>query len=289
MTGAATIASAVARAAARLAAAGSDTPRLDAEVLMRHVLGIERTAYFLRLRDELPPAEAVRFEDLVAGRESRIPVAYLTGEREFMNRPFAVGPGVLIPRPETELMVEWAMAWLAPRPGSRVVDVGTGSGAVVLSLAAGLASARGDRFVGVDVSPVALGYAARNREHFGLGDRVQLVRGDLLGSLKGPVDLVLANLPYLRPHQLRDNPDLTAEPALALVAGNDGLAAIRRLLDQLPGILDPRGAAMLELDPTQAPAVAVAANERLPGASVRVSPDLAGLARFVVVEHTSTS
>lgn len=273
-------------AAVRLAAAGRETPRLDAEVLLRHVLGLDRTGLFVRLRDPVSSQDRAAFEALVARRLENVPVAYLTGTREFMGLPFIVGPGVLVPRPETEILVEWALARLANRPPGLVLDIGTGSGAIALSFAAHLPEPWTGWIVGGDMSSVALSLAARNRAALGLDGRVGLVRGDLAGWCRGGVDLLLANLPYLRPEQRASNPDLLAEPALALLGGADGLDPIRRLFADAPRVLAPGGALGLEIDPAQAAAVEALARAAFPGARAAVLPDLAGLARHVVVETT---
>ena len=282
-----TVAGALRAASRRLGAGGSETPRLDAEVLLRHVLGVDRTGLFVRLPEAIGREQLAAFEGLVAARLGGAPVAYLTGEREFMGLPFAVRPGVLVPRPETEGLVEWALGWLADRPGGAVVDVGTGSGAIALSLAALLPPQWGGRIVAADVSAAALAVARENRDRLGLRDRAALVRGDLVAWCGGPVALLLANLPYLRPEQVAGNPALAAEPRLALVGGGDGLEPMRRLIADAPRVLAPGGALGLEIDPSQAAAVAGLIAAALPGARVEVRPDLAGLARHVVAETRS--
>jgi release factor glutamine methyltransferase len=281
-----TTAQALRYAAAVCEGAGSETPRLDGEVLLRHVLGIDRAALFARLHDPLPPPAAAAFLTLLGRRVAGEPVAYLTGFKEFMGLGFAVGPGVLIPRPETELLVEWAQSWLQarPRPGA-VLDIGTGSGAIALALAAALPMDAGRRVVAADASADALRYARRNRAALALDRRVALVRGDLAAWCgDGAAGLVLANLPYLTPEQAAGNPWLAAEPAEALVAGADGLDLIRRLIADLPRLLAPGGAAGFEIDPSQAETVADLLSATLPEATVRVVADLAGLARHVVAE-----
>jgi release factor glutamine methyltransferase len=280
------------RAAERLAAAGRDRPRLDAEVLLRHVLGLDRTGLFLRLSEPLTAGEAARFDGLVARRLAGEPVAYLTGEREFMGLPFLVGPAVLVPRPETELLVEWALDRLRQRPAGRpatVVDVGTGSGAISLSLAHHLGAGARRTIVAADVSAGAIATAAENRARLGLTGRVELVRGDLASWCRGPVDLLLANLPYLRPEQIAANPDLAAEPRLALDGGADGLASIARLVAEAPRLLAPGGAIGLEIDPSQAEAVTALAKAAFPAAEIEVLPDLAGLTRHVVARLPRTA
>lgn len=279
-----TVARALRTARARLAAAGLETPGLDAEVLLRHVLGWDRTQILTRPETELLADDAARYEALLTERERGQPVAYLTGEREFMGLSFAVGPGVLVPRPETEILVEWAADWLRPGGRDRVVDVGTGSGAIALSLAHLLGAEWGGRITGIDISPEALRVAARNRASLGLDDRVTLRRGNLLRDEATHVDLILANLPYLRPEQVDGNPDLTAEPRLALDGGADGLDLVRDLLADAPRVLAPGGAIGLEIDPSQAQAVQALARATFPEAAVTVLHDLAGHARHVIIE-----
>lgn len=278
-----TIAIIIREAANRLAEAGIATPRLDAEVLLRHLLGLDRTGLFLRMQEPIAVETEQALSVLIARRIAGEPVAFLTGQREFMGWSFAVGPGVLIPRPETEILVEWAATWLSGRSAATVIDVGTGSGAIALSLGM-LRQERGDRIVGSDCSRGALRYAARNREQLGLRDVVGLVLGDLVSWIRPSVDLVLANLPYLRPDQLIGNPDLRAEPATALVSGADGLDAIRRLLHDLPRVLANDGAVALEIDPSQVEAVQTIVHEVLPEARIDVLCDLAGWERIVIAD-----
>jgi len=260
------------------------TPRLDAEVLLRHALGIDRTALFARLQDPIDPKARSEFERLVERRVEGCPVAYLTGEREFMGLPFIVTPDVLIPRPGTEQLVEWAEQWLISRPDAVVVDVGTGSGAVILSLGK-LAKGWTGRAIGIDLSAAAIEVARFNRSRFGLQDRVELVVGDLLQPISNPVDLILANLPYLTPAQMMENPELNAEPSIALAGGPDGLDEIRRLLNDIPRVLRSTGGFVLELDPGHAAEAANIASARFPQARVHVARDLEDRDRFVIVER----
>lgn len=280
-----TIAQALRWASQRLATGGSSTPRLDAEVLLRSILGLDRTSLFLRLNEPVAPDDLSRFAALVERRLAGEPVAYITGEREFMGLPFAVGPGVLVPRPETELLVEWALAWLADRTHATAIDVGTGSGAIALSLAYHLPKPPTWRIVGADISRAALRYARHNRSRLGLEQCVHLVCGDLVTWCRGPVDLILANLPYLRPDQVASNPELVAEPRLALEAGPDGLDLYRRLVADLPRVLAPGGAVAIEIDPSQAETAPLLLAAGLPDARIAVLPDLAGLPRHVIAER----
>jgi release factor glutamine methyltransferase len=270
--------------ASMTARAGSETPRLDVEVLLRHALQTDRVGLFARLNDPLPTAAAAAFLTLLGRRVAGEPIAYLVGEKEFMGLPIQVGPGALVPRPETELLVEWGVRWLSNRSDAVVVDVGTGSGAIALALAAGRPSSTGTTIIAADSSAEALAWAARNRWALAL-DRVHLVRGDLTDWLApGAADLVVANLPYLTPDQIAGNPLLGAEPTGALLGGPDGLELVRRLVADLPRILAPGGAVGLELDPSQTATVTALLEETLPGARIDLIPDLAGLPRHVVAQ-----
>jgi release factor glutamine methyltransferase len=233
----------------------------------------------MRLREPIDSEIERRFFELIERRLAGEPVAYLVGEREFMGLPFRVGPGALVPRPETELLAERAIAWLRTQPNSVVLDVGTGSGAIALSVAKHVSNAT---VIGTDRSPEALAWAVENRN--ALGVSVGFMLGDLVEAIGGPIDLLLANLPYLRPEQVAENPDLHAEPKLALISGADGLDLIRRLLDDAPRVMSPGGAIALEIDPSQATVVEALGRERFPGAIITTYADLAGLARHVWIQ-----
>jgi release factor glutamine methyltransferase len=279
-----TIAEALRFGKQRLAKTRSETQGLDAEVLLRHVLGLDRTALFARLPEAMDSVTLAAYRRLLDERAAGIPVAYLIGEREFMGITFEVSPDVLVPRPETEILVEWALRWLRDRTAATVVDVGTGSGAIALSLATLLGQEAPTTIVAIDVSDAALAIAQRNRDRLGLHDRVVLTQGSLLAPIASPVDLVLANLPYLRPEQIAENPQLATEPRLALDGGADGLELIRRLLLAAPPLLKPGGAIGLEIDPAQRDTVVRLAAQAFPGATITVLPDLAGLDRHVTIQ-----
>jgi len=280
----------------RLRAAGSELPRLDAELLLGHATGLDRTVILAHPERAVDAGALVRFQAALARRERGEPVAYIRGIKEFHGLTLHVDARALIPRPETELLVDLAERLVASRLGSldpqdivRVVDVGTGSGAIPIALAA-LLRGRGllDRtaILATDVSAAALELAAANLDLHGLSGAVRLAEADLLPPDAGPVDLVLANLPYIPSGQIDGLPVAASfEPRSALDGGPDGLATIRRLLALLPGSLVPGGTALLEIGSDQEAAVGAAVAGLLPGWRCRVERDLSGLPRLAVVER----
>lgn len=281
----ATIASLITDATGLIASSGSDTPRLDAEVLYRHVAALDRTDLFMALQGDAPDDYIARFSHLVDRRVAGQPVAYLTGTREFMGMQFAVTPDVLIPRPETELLAEWALAELEKLSGDRIdlVDVGSGSGAIAVSVAA-LGPAH-VRILAIEPSPAAREVIRRNATDLLTAEqrsRFTIADGDLLTNQPESFGMVLANLPYLTEEQLAGNPDLAAEPRMALDGGPDGLDLIRRLIVQLPGYVTESCAVGLEIDPSQSTQVAKLLRQAIPDADISVIRDLAGFDRHVI-------
>jgi len=265
-----------AHATERLRRSGAPTPALDADVLLAHVLGVAKDALVAHPEVELTVAEHDRLHALVAERERGVPVAYLRGFKEFYGLRFAVDPRVLVPRPETEALVDAIRAHAAGR-ALTVVDVGTGSGAIAIALAV---SEPRLRLIATDISPDALAVARANAMAHGV--RIDFREGDLLAPVIERVDVVAANLPYLRDDDLEqlagDRTSLAFEPRVATVAGPDGLAIVRRAVADLPRVLAPGGAAFVECDPPQsAPIAALLA----PVGTVDVLKDLAGLDRVV--------
>jgi release factor glutamine methyltransferase len=257
----------LAEAAGRLAAAGAESARLDAELLLAEVLGVSRTDLYLNPPRPLEPAARERFEALIARRLEREPVAYILGRKPFRHLELSVDRRVLIPRPETELLVEVGLELPA---GARVADVGTGSGAIALALA----DERPDLAVtGIDGSADALVLARDNARRLGLD--VAFLEGDLLAG--GPYDAVLANLPYVCEGAELPPEIAEYEPAEALFGGPDGLAVIRRLIGQASGAVS-----LIALEVGAGQAAAVAALLAHVGLAVERRCDLAGHERVVI-------
>lgn len=275
----------LARGTASLRRAGIDTPELDAAVLLAHHLGTNRAALYARALDAVPPETDDAYTSLLERRARGVPVAYLTGTKEFMGLAFTVSPAVLVPRPETELLAEWAIAWLATRSNrATVVDVGTGSGAIAVSVATFAPAAT---VLASDISLSALRVARANASAHAVAHRLRFVCGDLLWWLAAPVDLIIANLPYLTDDQA-SAPELAAEPRTALAGGGtDGFARYRALLPQAKERLTSGGALAFEIDPLQAATATALCATIFPSARISVHRDLAGMARFVTVETTA--
>jgi release factor glutamine methyltransferase len=298
----ATIAEALGGAAYDLRAA-SETPRLDAELLLAHVLGWGRAHVLAEARFALSEAQIAAFRELVARRAALEPVAYLIGRKEFFGIDLVVDRRALMPRPETELLVELALGFARRRTTDdrrrttddgrlmrsqptivhrllSIVDVGTGTGAIAIALALHLPQAR---IAAIDISPDALALARQNVERYSLNERVRLMEGDLLEPLDEPADLIVSNPPYTILAEI-DEGVRRHEPHLALDGGADGLDAYRRLLGQAPAKLRPGGAVLLEIGATQAAAVTELGRRAFPDAAVSVHRDLAGRDRVVVIE-----
>ena len=284
----------VSEAARRLAEAGIDArdAAFDAEVLARHALGWDRATYLARWREPATAGFEDRFEALVARRGRREPVARIVGRREFWGLDLEVAPAVLVPRPESELLVETALARLGDRTTRwELADVGTGSGCLAIALARELPRAR---VAATDVCPDALAVARRNAARHGAADRVTFHHTDLLDGLPGPFDLIVSNPPYvpdgvigtLAPEVRRH------EPAAALRGGPDGLDTVRRLVAAAADRLRPGGWLVMEVGARQSgDAAAVARRAGLHVVAVR--PDLQGIPRAVVMqpegEHGATA
>jgi len=273
-------------AVARLAAAGFPTARQDAEWLLAAVLGVERFEVYLAPRHDIAPAAVERYESLVDRRAAHEPLQYLLGFEEFRGLRLAVTPDVLIPRPETEGLVGWAVEILSNRPApaaaSVVADVGTGSGAIACALAAALPDAR---VLAMDRSLAALGVASGNVRRLGFSSRVWLLAGDLLEPLRpgAGIDMVVANPPYLPSAIFPALPREVAgfEPRVALDGGPDGLKVIRRIVAGAPAVLQPGGWLLMEIGEDQAGRLAsLMAAEGFSDIAAR--RDLASVERYIV-------
>jgi len=272
----------LAKTRATLEATGIPYPWLDAEILVAHVLHSSRERLHSHPERPLTAAQRQRLSRLTARRAARVPVPYLIGEREFYGHMLRVTPAVLIPRPESELLVELAVDWLTAHPDARrVIDLGTGSGAVAISVAIAVPH------VGIearDVSARALRVAAENVARYRLRRRIAIVKGDLLQGA-APADLILANLPYIPDALRRVRPkELHYEPALALDGGKDGLALIRTALAQAPASIRLGGLLLFECDPAQTRRLVRMAQGHWPTAGVSVHKDLAGFDRTVRIQ-----
>lgn len=269
-------------AAQRLAESGIDSARLDARVLLAHALGLpgDVPLAFKTIGQEQREA----FDALIARRVAREPLAYITGTKEFFSLNFEVGPGVLVPRPDTETLIEEALREFPDRGASPdVLDLGTGSGCLLITFLKHYDGARG---LGVDASPEALVWAARNVSRHGLAGRCTLVRGGW--SATGAFDVVFANPPYLTDAEfLEAAPEISRhEPRLAFVAGPDGLSAYRNLIPQIAGTLKPGGTAFVEIGAGQSNAVTGIIKEN--GLELhRVAPDLTGTSRCIIAGRPS--
>jgi release factor glutamine methyltransferase len=281
-----TIGEARKQAALRLSES-SDSADLDAELLLRAVLGVDRTSLFLRSDEVLGQLDSERLEEVVKRRIAGEPVAYILHRKAFRNITLYVDERVLVPRSGTELLVQHALDWIGPRPGPlRVIDIGTGSGAIALALASELRDRPDVEIVASDVSSDALHVAATNRERLGLTGRVRLVRTHLLDGLDERFDLILANLPYLKPQQR--HPSILREPQVALYSGKDGFDLYRELIPALPAALAGGGMVIAEIDPSQAEMAEDLVRKVTPF-SVSFLKDLEGHVRFLVAESRPES
>jgi release factor glutamine methyltransferase len=306
-----TTAEALAGAAERLRAAGSETARLDAEVLLGWAIGVDRTAIVAHSEAPVGADALARFGAAIERRAAGEPVAYIREFKEFRGLAFSVDRRALIPRPETEALVDAAvdevMRRLAARPGEagagpgaggdpvRVADVGTGSGAIAVALAVELrhrkvVMGRNVRIAATDISPEALDLARENAVGHAAADGMRFIEADLLPPVLpdegSPFDVILANLPYVRSDAIAGLPIAASfEPRLALDGGPDGLDVVRALLERLPDALTDDGVALFEIGSDQGESAPEAVGSVLPGWRASVAPDLAGLPRVLRVER----
>lgn len=278
-----TIGEALRDAAVRLEPVGG-TGRLDAAFLLAHAGGVTRQEMIAHRERQLSREAADRFTTFVAARERGVPLAYITGEAGFYGRMFGVDQRVLVPRPETELAVEWAVRHLKAigREAGTAADIGTGSGAIAVTLACELPELG---VYAVDISQDALSVARRNAARNSCFQHVTFMHGDLANPLRpfAPFDCLVANLPYVPTAEIASRPNpVSFEPRLALDGGPDGLDLYRRLVPELPVLVAPRGIAVLEAGPANARALENMVRDALPFAGVETIRDYADLERFVV-------
>jgi release factor glutamine methyltransferase len=276
-----TIANALQAASSHLAATSS-TPRLDAELLLAHVLGWTRTRILSERNATLTAHQHAQFTALVERRSTGEPVAYLVGSKAFYGLELSVDRRVLVPRPETELLVEATLQRAQQRNGQlQIADIGTGSGAIAVALAWHLPHAQ---IYASDLSADALAVAAQNVQRHHLHERISLFHGDLLMPLPTAVDIIVSNPPYTILSEIEPNVR-QHEPWLALEGGPDGAAIYRRLLAQAPAYLRPHGAILLEIGAWQGELVAALVQSAFPAYRVQVIKDLAGYDRMVIGEE----
>ena len=260
---------------------------LDAELLARDALGWDRATWVARNIEPAPASFASRFNELCARRLQREPVAYIRGHQEFYGREFTVTRDVLIPRPETELLIDEALLLLPALGASRqlaVIDIGTGSGCLIVTLAIEFPNAR---YVATDVSEPALAVARANAERHGVGDRITFIRGPYFAGQPGPFNVVVTNPPYVAERERASlAPEVVKyEPPAALFGGDDGLRDVRQIISESSRLLDDDGSLLMEVGYEQLDQVAKVANESDTLALVRSRRDLQGIPRVAVIRR----
>ena len=266
---------------------GSPDAQLEAEVLIRHVLGIDRATFFRDLEEPVTDSDRQQLDDLVVRRLRREPLNYITGFREFYGLSFEVSDSVLIPRQETELLVETVISLARTRSKSemKICDVGTGSGAIAISLAVNLPFAE---ITAIDISQSALDIANANRRTHGVYNRVALRRGNLLEPVDFKPEIIVSNPPYIPMGDLSLlQPEIQYEPRVALDGGTDGLELIRGLLSQSLDKVSSTGAILFEIDSSQENSARILAREYFPNSHISVLDDLSGSSRAILIEEIS--
>lgn len=268
-----------------LRTAGSEEASLEAGLLLMRALRLDRVHLYQRLTEEVTPAALARYQRLLGRRLNHEPLAYILGHREFFGLDFLVTPAAIIPRPETEVLVELAIAHARERFRGRpltLADIGVGCGAIAVAVAVNLPNAL---VFAIDISKRALALARRNAQRHGVQDRIEFLHGDLLEPLQQKVEIIVANLPYVSTNDWAASPPeiREREPRRGLDGGPDGLRLIRRLLRQAPASLQPGGALFAEIGDTHGPAAADLARANFPSARIEIMPDLAGFDRVLAV------
>ena len=273
-----TIKQALTHARGILASNNVDDAPLESELLLRHTLKISRVQLHTDLYRELSPVQENTFQRLIECRLNGEPTAYITGHREFYGLDFHVDHHVLIPRPESELLVEKALRLAQNRDVATIAEIGTGCGAIAISLALNIPQVK---IYATDISAPALDVARFNCQKHGLTNRVCLLQGDMLDPLPAPIDLIVANLPYVRESELPPAGPANSEPVLALNGGPDGMKKIRQLCSQVGHKLRPGGYLLLEIGQGQKKTVISLLKNLFPYAEIEITPDLGGIDRVV--------
>lgn len=263
---------------------GSPDAQLEAEVLIRHVLRIDRATFFRDLEQPVTDCDRERLDDLVNRRLNREPLNYITGLREFYGLDFEVSDSVLIPRQETELLVDTVISLARSRPKCemKICDIGTGSGAIAVSVAVNLPSAE---VMAIDISQRALDIADANRRMHGVYNRVSLRRGNLLEPVDWKPEIIVSNPPYIRRSDLSLlQPEIQYEPSVALDGGPDGLEVIRGLLRQSSDKVSSTGAILFEIDSSQKESARMLSREYFPNSEISILDDLSGNSRAILIE-----
>ncbi|NJD58862.1 MAG: peptide chain release factor N(5)-glutamine methyltransferase, partial [Anaerolineae bacterium] len=262
----------------------SDTASLDAQVLVAHQLGKPRAWVMAHPEFQVSPAQYAQISHAMERLRNGEPLPYVVGHWEFYGKDFILTPDVLIPRPDTELLVEESIRWLKQHPTQRqAIDVGTGSGCIGISLAAAIPDLH---LVLTDISGSALGVAQKNALKHVLSGRMEFVQANLLEGIAGYFDLICANLPYIPTDMLKTLPVAIREPVLALDGGQDGIHLTSRLLEQARRCLIPGGAIFLEIEALQGNEINMLAEKLYPAAQIKVIKSLAGWDRCVVIERS---
>jgi len=260
----------------------SDTAALDTQVLLAHVLGRSRSWVLAHPDASLTEAQSLALQDSILRLENGEPLPYLLGHWEFYGLDFTITPHTLVPRPETELLVEHALAWLREHPSRRMaLDVGAGSGCIAIALAVNIPDLQ---VVASDTYRPALEVAQANAHRHQVEDRLRFVQSDLLSAIPGSYDLLCANLPYIPTNALKILRVAYHEPPLALDGGPDGLGLVRRFLESAPAALKPGGLALLEIEASQGDQVRRIAGQAFPQAGVEIFADLAGHDRLLKIQ-----
>ena len=261
---------------------GIEDAWLEAELLLRHTLTVSRVRLYLDFNRELSPEQEEIFWQLIERRARGEPSAFITGHREFYGLDFHVNPSVLIPRPESELLVEKAINLTQGRDIATIADIGTGCGAIAISLALNLPKVK---LYATDISAPALEVARINCQQHKVEDRICLLQGNMLDPLPEPVDLIIANMPYVKGDEVHSAP-LRFEPPLALDGGTDGLEKIYELCKEVGGKLCSHGYLLLEVGQGQANLVAAFLHSLYPSAQIEVTPDFGGIERVISLRLT---